>query len=235
VSADAGSDAPVGLTEHRLSLRIDPAAGACTIVMRSGTFTDGESSIVVAVIDRVFTEDSAGCKAGVLFDLASEPPGSPDEPNDALSGGVIALPGKLGEVSKDADGPLGGFFEDLSFDGVMDLCVVQAYGAYNYSQRCWVFDKTTRRFARVPGLDEHLFLSIDVAHKRLISSYRLGGQAYTRLESGWVNGKLVTLRRVTSYLGETPSGETLEQGGVYEVVHERRGNKLVKVSERVVR
>lgn len=229
-SADAGApEAPppdpgpkTGI--HRWLVPLGGSVGSCTLALRGALFSENESTWFMAGIDRVETELGGGCAAAIVYEAKRE--------DDYLSGGPIAKPGRLAEASADAGGPLGGFLLDMSFDGILDLCLTAGVGAYAYSQQCWVFDPKQRAFVREPELDEMQWLEVDATNRRLSASFRVGGPEYRRLEKGWVGGELVTLRTVTTILGETPRGKPLPKGtSTWEIVYERRGKRLVKVSE----
>jgi hypothetical protein len=230
---DAGSvDAAPVLDDplvHRIEIVLRPASKPCTLLVRSAIFEDTTDYWMLGAVSHLATEQSAGCAAGVLFDPSVEVVPEGEEPTEALEAGAMAKPGGR-ELSGEI--PEGAVLADYDFDGSLDLCVKQSFGAYNFSQRCWLFDPTARRFVRNAELETMQNIEIDVSKRMLASSWRVGGPVYTAVQKRWIDGKLVTIREVLTHLGETPSGKPLPPGkSSWEVVSVRRGGKLVKQSE----
>jgi hypothetical protein len=216
-------------TAHRITLALGPAAKPCTLVIRSDAFEDAADHWMLHSIRYLASEQSAGCSSGVLFDASVEVVPEGQEAPEALEAGVIIKPGA--KLTPD-ELPQGGVLADYDFDGQLDLCVTELFGAYNFSQRCWIFDKGQRRFVRNAELESMQQIEIDAGKKLLSSSWRVGGPVYTAVQKRWIDGQLATVREVLTHLGETPNGKPLPPGkSSWEVVYERRGGKLVKLSE----
>lgn len=217
---------------HRWLLTLRSAGAPCTLLARAQSFEDAAEHWTVRQIRWLATEESGSCAAGTLFDAAAEQPSADAEPVESLDGGPIAKPGTAGTGFEPPDG---GVLADFNFDQHLDLCVKQAFGSYNFSQRCWVFDPATRRFVREAELEELQEIEIDKRSKTLRSSWRIGGPAYVAVEKRWIGGKLVKTRETLTHLGETPQGQPLPDGHSYVVEYQRRGGKLVRVREGTVK
>lgn len=213
---------------HRLDVELQPGAPGCRMVFDSGMYEDHQDWYTAAMISRIMTEASPGCAAGELFDVSKETKAHPDDLDpDVLQGGVFSKPGHP-ETDETKDS--WNRFEDLNFDQYADLCVVNMTGAYNYSQKCWLFDPATRKFVRNAELDDVIFMAVDRKKKTISNFMRAGGPHYMQAEYGWIGGKLSVLWSENIILGETPTGKRIP-GMRWVVRHERRGDKLVKVKE----
>jgi hypothetical protein len=224
------ADAAPAPTEppHRLTFALG-AGRNCSLLLRAQFFEETKDAWLIGNVRWLATEAGDGCAAGVLFDAATETSTAEEEPIESLQGGAIAKPGGSGL----GDAAFGGLIEDVNFDGNADLCVVALWGAYNYSQRCFVFDAGDRRFVRTAELEDMLNLEVDARRRVLKSSHRAGGPVYEATERRWIDGKLVTTRRTVTHLGEKPDGTALPSGKSWVVEHALRGGKLVIVREGV--
>ena len=229
-STTAPLTAPAASAAKRVTVDLGPGARACTFTFEAALFEDQPNRFVVAGVERFATEASTSCAAGVLYDAAQAKPATAgEEEPEALEGGVFQKPGRPQAPEPDEVSSWN-LLRDLNFDGYADLCVVAMAGAYNYSQRCWVFEPERRAFRREEALDELIFLEVDEAKRQLSSGYRVGGPTYTTGTFGWQGRSLVKLTTVTTILGEGPDGKPLPKGYErWEERYERRGGKLVKV------
>ena len=216
---------------HRVAVQLRPGGARCTLAFDSEFFEDYHDWLTIGQVRRVTSEASPGCADGVLYDVTTELKLRPDDPDPSpLWVGMVVLPGHHLPPEETASFP--NVLEDLNFDGYVDLCLVEYSGAYNYSQKCWLFDPKARKFVRHPELSEVLFPKVDRSKQRLSSSIREGGPIYSRSEWKWRDGKLVKTQQIVTTFGEKPDGSPLPAGFECWVVRsELRGDALVKLSE----
>lgn len=217
---------------HQIALTLKPGTAPCTMVMEGGGFNDYPEWFMIMGVTRITTEESGGCAAGVVYDLAAEKKQNPPDMDlESLSAGSFLKPGQKWPAEME-DHSSWNVTEDLNFDDVMDLCVVSMTGAYNYSQYCWLFDTKSRTFVRNKALEELIFMHVDRKKQKLTNSYRLGGPVYANNEYVWQQGQLVITHAARSYFGEKPDGTPLPPGfGHWLIRYELRNGKLVKTFE----
>lgn len=217
---------------HTVSLTLEPGQSPCKVVFHGALFQDHPEWFVITSVERMETEESGGCAAGVFYDLTKEKKADPNDMDpEPLVAGTFRKPGQT--LPKDVDdGPLWNVTDDLNFDGIADLCVVVMTGAYNYSQQCWLFDKKSRTFVRHREIDDLIFMTIDAKKKKLKSSFRAGGPVYESNDYEWQSGRLVKTFQSVSYFGEKPDGTPLTKGFSHWLIrYELRQGKLVKTFE----
>jgi hypothetical protein len=198
------------------------------MIFDAGVFSEEADSFVAGDISRIATAEGGACAARALYDLAREPKDSYGMEAEALAGGPFLKPSR--PRPKDYDGNEWDHFLDMNFDGYADLCVVVLTGAYNYSQRCWLFDPTSRTFVREKTLDEIIFMTLHPDQKVIEAGYRAGGPTYFHGEWAWQKKALVPTLEVWTTLGARPDGKDLPKGFTHWVVRkERRAGRLVKV------
>jgi len=222
-------------SQHRVDLTLEPSKPPCTLLLDGQLFDDHPEWFVITSVTRMATENGESCAGAVFYDFSKETRKHPEAMDpEPLVAGSFQKPGKT--VPADADGPFWNLTEDLNFDGIVDLCVVVMTGAYNYSQQCWLFDKSARTFVRHADLDDLIFLKVDPQKKKLTSAFRAGGPVYENNEYEWRQGKLVKTFQSTSYFGEKPDGTPLAAGFSHWLIRkELRGDKLVKTFEGALR
>jgi hypothetical protein len=207
-----------------------PDQPPCELEVEAGLVDDSEVDFAVVGVTRLATIEGGACSAGVLYDYAAEHARDPDAYLDPMMGGRLRKPGA--DVGDDWEGDDTCHLEDLDFDGWADLCLVEIFGSYNYSQRCWRFDPSARTFRREPDLDPLTFATVDRANRRLESSRRVMGPVYEWQRHVWEQGKLVLDADEITYVGETPQGKPLTPPATEWVRRrERKRGKLVVVHD----
>lgn len=201
----------------------------CALVWDATTFEATDESWNAVGVRRIATRAGGGCQAAVLFDAAAELAACQRHhaasycEEEPLNGGTLWRAGA-------PEGNSGIELVDVNFDGHRDLCVEARMGAYNYSQRCWLFRPKEGIFERYEPLDEIIWMTVDADAKVLRHGMRIGGPAYMDQVLGWEAGELVVLERTETILGEDPHGQPLPAGySRYETRWERRGGQLVKI------
>src|SRR5262249_55737330 len=149
------------------------------------------------------------CAARVFYDLDTEKKrATSDIDREPLEAGIFQKPGK--KLPSDMSDPaVRNVIDDLEFDGYAELCMVVTAGAYNYSQKCWLFNRAARTFVRNEDLDPLIFVSIDRRNKKLTSSFRAGGPIYSKNEYVWQQGNLVQMLEETTVVGQKLDGSPL--------------------------
>ena len=226
-----GAEEPPPLPGELTEIELAPGK-RCELAWEAGGFRAVDDGWVITSIRRIGTREGGACRAGIFFDgVAEAAEGCTDGAADALcepeplDGGVLPKSPPLDEHR-------GMDLADMNFDGYRDLCVQAFMGAYNYSQRCFLFRPAEGRFERYEPLDDIIWMSLDPDAKQIRHGLRLGGPAYMDQVLGWENGDLVVLTRTETVLGERPDGQPLPPGhSRYEIVYERRGGQLVKIRE----
>jgi hypothetical protein len=222
------SDEPTG--PRRIRVVLAPDQPPCELEFDAGIVDESEVDFAVGGITRIATIEVGSCSEGVLYDLDAERARAPDDELDAMMGGRLRKPGA--ELVEGWEGDDSCRLEDLDFDGWADLCLVEVFGSYSYSQRCWLFDPSTRTFRRAPELEPLTFATIDRAHRRLESARRMTGAVYEWQRHVWEQGKLVLDADEITYVGETPRGTPLKAPATEWVRRrERKRGKLVVVRE----
>ncbi len=226
---------PPAPSRHQVSLTLDHGKPPCTLHFEGLFFEDHPEFFKIGNVVRIATEDSGGCAAGIVFDLSTEPAIDSDGlERHPLVAGFFKKPGQT--LPKDVDAASWNEIQDLNFDDIADLCVVVETGAYNYGQRCWLFDEQTRTFVRHAELDDLIFVEVDHKTKKLKSAYRGGGPVYRNNEYEWQKGKLVKVFESIAYFGEKPDGTALPPGASFWLIrHELRGGKMVKTFDGALR
>ena len=217
-ASDAGfraAEDDAGPAFHRLPIAMPN--GSCTLLVRARSFEETPDAWILQSVTWLSTESGDTCVEDVLFDTS--------DGDDPLEAGVIGKPGK----HRASDAPAGGVLADLSFDGHPDLCIVAIWGAYNYSQRCFVFTLDQSRFVRNEELEEMIFMDVDEKQRVLRSAHRVSGPIYQETEKRWISGKLVTTKTTTTWVGEKPDGSPLPSGKSWFEEHVLKGDRLVKV------
>ena len=227
---------PKTAPSQKVALTLEPGKPPCTLVLDGERFEDHPEWFTITNVTRMATEESGGCAAGVFYDLSKDiKPDTSWLDSQPLAAGAFQKTEK--PLPAEAEGgPGSNRTEDLNFDGVNDLCVVQARGAYGYSQKCYLFDTKSRTFVHYPDLDDVVSMMIDRQKKKITNSYRVGGPVYENNEYVWQKGKLVKTFRETSYLFEKPDGTPLNPPFHHWLTkYELRNGKLVKTFDGAIR
>jgi hypothetical protein len=226
------------LVPHSTPIELAPGK-SCTLEWTVSDFEELDDYWRVIVVRRIATVAGGACKQSVFWDLdAGIGVGcdaslhdmfacDPSVPPDSLNGGILTKPGATPPQEA-----MGVELVDWNFDGYRDLCVMDAMGAYNYSQKCWLFRPKSGVFERYEPLDDIIWAKPDPRTKTIKNGMRLGGPEYMSQRLGWERGELVVLERTTTILGGKPDGPPLPAGfDAWEIVERRVGGKLVQVSE----
>ena len=222
------SDEPTG--PRRIRVVLAPDQPPCELEFDAGIVDESEVDFAVGGITRIATIEVGSCSEGVLYDLEAERARAPNDELEALKGGRLRKPGA--DVGDTWDGDDTCRLEDVDFDGWADLCLVEIFGSYNYSQRCWRFDPSARTFRREPDLEPLTFATIDRANRRIESARRMTGAVYAWQRHVWEQGKLVLDADEITYVGETPQGKALKPPATEWVRRrERKRGTLVVVRE----
>jgi hypothetical protein len=218
-------------TRSQIALTLRPGDPPCTLALDGERFSDHPEWFEIDTVSRMATEAGGACVAGVFYDLAADKK-KPDAQwwdDFTLAAGIFAKPGQKLPPST------GGTFnviDDLDFDGYADLCVVVFMSAYNYVQKCWLFDPAARTFVRNKELDAVIHMTIDRTRQVLTQSMRVSGPVYADNEYAWLNGKLVQTVEQMAAAGEKIQGGPLPKGATYHLIRkELRNGRLVKVRE----
>ncbi|MBI3207173.1 MAG: hypothetical protein HYZ29_36890 [Myxococcales bacterium] len=213
----------------RASFALRAGVAPCQFVFRAGVGSTLDIGRYLMAISRIELLATDVCAAHVVYDAEVERKAALAEALDALQGGFLPNPGKLGAAAALGEGPPP-LFVDANFDGYLDLAVEAMSGAYNSSSRYWLFEPSTKRFVRSTELEVLLMPRFFAKRKRIAAGGRAGGNVYVSSEHEWVKGKLETVWSQTTYLGETPQGQPLPRGfREYRVRYERRGTTQKKV------
>jgi hypothetical protein len=226
---------PYAAGRHKVALTLKPGDAPCTLVWDGKVFEDHPEWFTITSVTRIATEDGGACASAVFYDLLKETKRNPDDMDPMeLVAGIFEKPGQ--KLPADVDTSTWNVTEDLDFDDVADLCVVVMTGAYNYSQKCWLFDTKSRTFVRNEELDELIFMTVDRKKQILKNAFRAGGPVYENNEYKWQKGKLVNTYKAVSYFMEKPDGGPLPPGfGHWLTRYELRNGKLVKTFDGALR
>jgi hypothetical protein len=230
-AAPAASDEPSATEQKVVSLTIAADQPPCVFAIEAGLLSESAIEVAIGGVTRIATLDGGACSAGLLYDHEAERVGAPEDTVDPMMGGRLRKPGiDDGDDAWDGDGT--SRLADLDFDGWADLCIVEVFGSYSYSQRCWRFDPSARVFRRAPELEPLTFATADRANRRIESARRVTGAIYEWQRHVWERGVLVLDADEITYLGESPSGKPLPPPATEWVRRrERREGKLVVVRE----
>ncbi|MFP3833427.1 XAC2610-related protein [Chryseobacterium sp. SIMBA_028] len=84
-----------------------------------------------------------------------------------------------------------GVNQDINFDGLNDIELVNQAGNYTSSSSFWLYNKSTRRYERYKPLDTIINPKIDALKKKIISDYHVGPTDTYFKVYAWEKGKLV--------------------------------------------
>lgn len=81
--------------------------------------------------------------------------------------------------------------QDINFDGLNDIELVNQAGNYTSSSSFWLYNKNTRKYEYYKPLDTIINPKIDPVKKRIVSDYHIGPTDTYFKVYAWEKGKLV--------------------------------------------
>lgn len=222
---------------HQVDLVLRRRDAPCTLMFEGIDFAEDDSSFDIWMVSRMATLPGGSCSGNVFFDVAIEPKPTPgDVESSTLVAGAFT---KAGHALPAGAMPPQNPILDMNFDGYADLCVAKSgvqdrfYG--NYVQRCWLFDPLRRTFVREQALDPLIYLKIDSANRKLISTRAVGVDHTATSEYQWVQGTL-TMTAEELHWPVLPDGQPLPPGVAYwKKRKELRGGRMNPVFDGPVR
>lgn len=117
------------------------------------------------------------------------------------------------------------FFDDINFDGIKDIHIVNQTGMYWGTELHWVYDREAKKYVSVPILSEVNWPEV-YADKKLIHSYwRIGLAEFGHAIYGWEGKECVLLKQEKMY--ENFGGETILSQGT------RKNGEMVDTSDQI--
>jgi len=208
-TASSPPEVIIDLKAHTTPLELAPGK-TCEVAWHAARFEARDDGWWVISIGTIETIGGDLCTAATVYEDATEkkvicgnaPPGEACDFESGFTGGFIPAGGSTPD--REFQGVL---FADMNFDGYRDLCIQVMMGAYNYSQRCFLYRPQRRTFERYPALDPVIWATLDPAKKEIRHGMRVGGPTYMSAKYRWVGDALVMTQRVVTTLGERETEE----------------------------
>jgi hypothetical protein len=87
-------------------------------------------------------------------------------------------------------------FEDMNFDGYMDLKIAASVGRANRYDDCWLWDTTSRKFVLHEALSQLASLVFNPESKTVRSYTHISASDSEEATYTWKNGKLSPIQRI---------------------------------------
>lgn len=219
------AEARVSSGTHTLSISLKEGGPTCDLVAE-GKLTEYPTFWELGSVTGLAVVKGEGCQPQILVGPVSARSAATDVA--FLEGAVWVKPTMtLDEDDARMYSELSPGLEDLNADGYLDFCGM-IHPQADSPQICWLYDPARARFVRCPELDT--IAGLRFGAKRLTGFVR-SGSVLVGTEYQWLKGRFELVRRVTHSTGESMDGKPIL--GTFVRVEERRGNKLIKVSEAI--